>query len=122
MFIPRAEELWNDATLLKSLAILPCAAWARRWKASSVGKKTHAFPCATLTFAENISCSHQSCHIVSVPPSIVRSPSVTQYRSIAGVDASCAVGPTGLNLFDNLLGSGFICAAAVEQPRQRSND
>ena len=33
-----------DGRLLKSLAIFPYATSARRWKAVSVGKNTHAFP------------------------------------------------------------------------------
>src|SRR5437867_928426 len=78
IFMLLAEAFAEIGRLLKSLAIFPCAAAAKRWKAASVGKETQAFPCATLTSAENFSSSHQSYESVSVPRFIVRSTLVKQ--------------------------------------------
>src|SRR6516162_5786090 len=81
MFIPRAEEFAHSGTLLKSLGIFPCAAWAKRWKAAPVGKKIQAFPCASWISAENFSSSHQSYESVSVPRLMARSRLVKQLRA-----------------------------------------
>src|SRR5439155_26883420 len=45
VFIPPADGEAATAAPLKSLAIIPCAVLARRWKAASPGRYAHAFPC-----------------------------------------------------------------------------
>src|SRR5213083_2643954 len=60
IFMRAADAGSAIVILLKSLAIFPCVALARRWKAASPGIYAHTFPCAISACAENLPPSHQS--------------------------------------------------------------
>src|SRR5882724_12860637 len=80
-FMPMADTGSAAARLLKSLNIFPCAALARRWKAASLGRYTHAFPCAIFASAENLLSSHQSYDTMRLPRLTARSTLAKQLRT-----------------------------------------
>src|SRR5436190_1308554 len=95
IFAAAADAVRSTARLSKSLAIVPCAVSATRWKAELLGRNPQAFPWAIFAWSENVPCSHQSYEKVRFPRCRARSILVKQlWASIRPApNQACTLGP-----------------------------